>query len=125
MLPQQWMGLWGGNKLPTPALLANVNSFAESLNTICLESQNFLLHSGAARGKGSVLAAKPQNHLASAGSFELQLCFASVQPGPLQIPLPEKFCSYFERVCLQELLKEPFCPSKLFLPSAGSSLPSL
>lgn len=46
-------------KLHSLPLLANVNSFAESLNTICLEIQNFLLHSGAARGKCTVLSAKP------------------------------------------------------------------
>jgi len=49
----------GEKKLHSLPLLANVNSFAESLNTICLEIQNFLLHSGAARGKCTVLSAKP------------------------------------------------------------------
>lgn len=57
-LQQQYMGL-EGEKLHSLPLLANVNSFAESLNTICLEIQNFLLHSGAARGKCTVLSAKP------------------------------------------------------------------
>lgn len=88
--PPAIYGSPGRKNLPSPALPANVNSFAESLNTICLEIQNFLLHSGAARGKCTVLSAKPWNHLASTfipfffGFFFLVFFFSKCQLWPLE-----------------------------------------
>lgn len=51
-------------KLHTPPLLANRNSFADSLSSICLEILDLLLHSSPACSKHAALFANPQGHLA-------------------------------------------------------------